>query len=175
MSVLASYTYSKSRGSLEYTQNAGADFDVFPVHFVNRYGYLSDDARHRVKIDGFYRFPWQITFGTHFYWDSGVPYNVTTTDTGNAGYGVQFLEPRGSRRLPHYYQWDAQVQKDFPLGPVRLGLIASIFNIANTEIPITRDGSVGSTDLSSPDNPRFNYNIDYQRPRRYEFGIRLEF
>src|SRR5262249_12714035 len=41
MSVLASYVYSKSRGSLEYTQNAGADFDVYPDHFVNRYGYLS--------------------------------------------------------------------------------------------------------------------------------------
>ena len=175
MSILASYTYSKSRGSVEYTQNFGSDFDVFPEHFVNRYGYLSDDARHRIKLDGFYRLPWDVTFGTHVYWDSGVAYNVTTTDTGNAGYGVQFLEPRGSRRLQHFYQWDAQIQKDFAVGPVRLGLIASIFNILNTEIPIAKDTSVGSTDLTSPDNPRFNYNIDYQRPRRYEFGFRLEF
>lgn len=173
--VLASYTYSKSRGSIEYTQNAGADFDLFPWHYVNRYGYLSDDARHRVKIDGYYRFPFDITFGTHFYWDSGVPYNITTTDTGDAGYGVQFLEPRGSRRMPHFYQWDAQLQKDFLVGPVRLGVIGSVFNVLNTEIATTRNGSVGSTDLSNPDNPQFNYNIGYQRPRRFEVGLRLEF
>jgi hypothetical protein len=173
--ILASYTYSKSRGSLEYTQNAGSDFDVYPVHFVNRYGYLSDDARHRVKLDGFYRFPWEITFGTHFYWDSGTPYNVTTTDTGNAGYGVQFLEPRGSRRLPHFYQWDAQVEKAFLIGPVRLGLIGSVFNVLDTEIATSRNGSVGSTDLANPNNPQFNYNIGYQRPRRYEAGLRVEF
>jgi hypothetical protein len=175
MSLLASYVYSKSRGSLEYTQNAGADFDVFPDHFINRYGYLSDDARSRIKLDGYYRFPWEITLGTHFYWDSGVPYNVTTTNTPNAGYGVQFLEPRGSRRLPDYYQWDALVQKDFLVGPVRLGIIGSVFNILNTEIPVARNGSVGSTDLSNPNNPQFNYNIDYQRPRRFEVGFRAEF
>ena len=52
---LATYTYAKSLGSVEYTQNAGADFDVYPENFVNRYGYLSDDARHRVKIDGYVR------------------------------------------------------------------------------------------------------------------------
>lgn len=174
-SILASYTYSKSRGSLEYTQNAGADFDVFPVHFVDRYGYLSDDARNRVKVDGFYRFPWEITFGTHFYWDSGVPYNITLNNPDPAGYGVEFLEPRGSRRLPHFYQWDAQIQKDFLVGPVRFGVIGSVFNILNTEIAVARNGSVGTTGIADPDNPQFNFNTAYQRPRRFEVGLRLEF
>ncbi|MDQ6892081.1 MAG: TonB-dependent receptor [Acidobacteriota bacterium] len=173
-SLLASYTYSKSRGSLEYTQNGGADFDVFPEHFVNRYGYLSDDARHRIKLDGYYRFPFDIVFGTHVYWDSGVPYDVTTSGT-NAGYGVEFLEPRGSRRLPHFHQWDAQLQKEFPIGPVRFSVIGSVFNILNSEIAVSRNGSVGTTDLSSPDNRQFNVNNAYQRPRHYEVGLRLEF
>ncbi len=174
-SILASYTYSKSRGSVEYTQNGGSDFDVFPDHFVNRYGYLSDDARHRVKLDGFYRFPWEITFGTHFYWDSGRAYNVTTA-APNAGYGVEFLEPRGSRRLPHFYQWDAQIQKDFVFGPVRFGLIASIYNVLNTEIAVLKDTNVGtSLDPNNPDNEDFNKPIAFQRPRRFEFGVRLEF
>ena len=173
-SVLASYTYSKSRGSIEYTQNGGADFDVFPFHFVNRYGYLSDDARHRIKLDGYYRFPFDILFGTHVYWDSGVPYNVTRTAT-EAQYGIEFLEPRGSRRLPHFSQWDAQIQKEFPIGPVRFSVIGSVFNILNTEIAISRNGSVGTTDLANPDNPQFNVNNAYQRPRHYEVGLRLEF
>src|SRR5690606_34489893 len=33
--ALASYTYSESKGNVEYTQNAGADFDIFPDHYVN--------------------------------------------------------------------------------------------------------------------------------------------
>ncbi|MEO8431014.1 MAG: TonB-dependent receptor [Acidobacteriota bacterium] len=176
MNILASYTYSTSKGSIEYTQNAGADFDVFPDHFVNRYGYLSDDARHRFKIDGYYRFPFDITFGTHFYWDSGIPYNITTTDTPAAGYDVRYLEPRGSRRLPHFYQWDAQLQKDVVVGRLRIGLIGSVYNVLNTEIAVLKDGSVGtSPDVAGSDNPNFNLNTAYQRPRRYEVGFRLEF
>jgi hypothetical protein len=175
MNVLASYTWSKSRGSIEYTQNAGSDFDVFPENFLNRYGYLSDDARSRFKIDGFYRLPWDVTFGTHFYWDSGVPYNITTTNTPS-GSGIEFLEPRGSRRLPHFSQWDLQLQKDFRMGPTRFGVIGSVYNVLNSEIAISRDGSVGNaTSLETADNPNFNLNNAYQRPRRYEVGLRLEF
>ncbi|HLN80031.1 MAG TPA: TonB-dependent receptor [Thermoanaerobaculia bacterium] len=169
------YTLSESKGSIEYTQNAGTDFDVFPDHFVNRFGYLSDDARHRVKLSGFAKLPWEFIFSTNIYWDSGVPYNVTSTNAPNAGYGEVFLEPRGSRRLPHYYQWDLQLQKDFVFGPLRFGLIGSVFNVLDTEIELTRDGSVGLGTVENPTNARFNFPTSWQRPRRYEAGVRVEF
>jgi hypothetical protein len=86
-----------------------------------------------------------------------------------------YLEPRGSRRLPHFYQWDAQLQKDFAIGPVRAGVIGSVFNILNTEIATARDGSVGDGTLDAPTNPRFNLATRWQRPRNYEVGFRLEF
>lgn len=60
------------------------------------------------------------------------------------------MEPRGSRRLPHSQQWDAQLQKDFAIGPVRADVIASVFNILNTEIATARDGSVGDGTLDAP-------------------------
>lgn len=175
LNVLFNYTVSKSQGSVEYTQNQASDFDVFPDHFVNRFGYLSDDARHRVTASGFAKLPLGFVFGTNVYWDSGVPYNVTTTDAPNAGYGVVYLEPRGSRRLPHFSQWDAQLQKDFALGPVRASVIGSVFNILDTEIATARDGSVGDGTLDAPTNPRFNLATRWQRPRNYEVGFRLEF
>jgi hypothetical protein len=175
MSWILSYTMSKSRGSVEYTQNTGTDFDIFPEHFVNRYGYLSDDARHVVKLDGYVRLPWDLFLGTSAYWDSGLAYNVTRPAT-DAGYGVEFLEPRGSRRLPHFYRWDAQLQKDFPVGPVRIGIIGAVFNILDTEIAIQRDGNVGDGGtVDDPTNPRFNFATAWQRPRSYEVGFRLEF
>jgi len=175
LNVLFNYTVSKSQGSVEYTQNQASDFDVFPDHFVNRFGYLSDDARHRVTASGFAKLPLGFVFGTNVYWDSGVPYNVTTTDAPNAGYGVVYLEPRGSRRLPHFSQWDAQLQKDFAIGPVRASVIGSVFNILDTEIATARDGSVGDGTLDAPTNPRFNLATRWQRPRNYEVGFRLEF
>jgi Carboxypeptidase regulatory-like domain len=175
MSWILSYTLSKSRGSVEYTQNTGTDFDFFPDHFVNRYGYLSDDARHVVKLDGYVRLPWSLFAGTSVYWDSGVAYNVTRP-APNAPYGVEFLESRGSRRLPDFYRWDAQLQKDFSIGPVRLGLIGSVFNILDTEIAIQRDGNVGEGGtVEEPTNARFNFATAWQRPRSYELGFRIEF
>ena len=56
-------------------------------------------------MSGFGRLPLEFTFATNVYWDSGVPYNVTSTNAPNAGYGVVYQEPRASRRLPHFYQW----------------------------------------------------------------------
>ncbi len=58
------------------------------------------------------------------------------------------LEPRGSRRLPHSYHW--QLQKDFAIGAVRAAVIASVFNILNTEIATARDGSAGDGTLDAP-------------------------
>ena len=99
-----------------------------------------------------------------------------TRPASDAGYGVEFLEARGSRRLPHYYRWDAQLQKDSPIGPVRLGLIGAVFNILNTEIPIQRDGNVGDGGtVDDPTNPSFNFSTAWQRPRSYELGFRVEF
>ncbi|HZI65898.1 MAG TPA: TonB-dependent receptor plug domain-containing protein, partial [Thermoanaerobaculia bacterium] len=173
MSWILSYTTSKSRSAVEYTQNAGSDFDVFPEHYVNRFGYTSDDARHVVKLDGYVRLPWELFLGTSAYWDSGIAYNVTRPA---ASYGVEFLEPRGSRRLPDFYRWDAQLQKDFPIGPVRIGLIGAVFNILDTEIAIQRDENVGDGGtIDEPTNPRFNFATAWQRPRSYELGFRIEF
>lgn len=173
MSWILSYTTSKSRSAVEYTQNAGSDFDVFPDHFVNRFGYTSDDARHVVKLDGYVRLPWELYLGTSAYWDSGVAYNVTRPA---ASYGDEFLEPRGSRRLPDFYRWDAQLQKDFPIGPLRVGIIGAVFNILDTEIAIQRDGNVGDGGtIDEPANPRFNFATAWQRPRSYELGFRIEF
>ena len=53
LTLLASYAYSKSEGSIEYTQNASYYADYYPWHFENRYGYLSDHRTHRFKLNGF--------------------------------------------------------------------------------------------------------------------------
>ena len=231
LSGLVSYTWSKSRGSVEYTQNAGTDFDVAPEHFPNTYGYLSDDARHRFKASGFVRAPWGTTIGVDYNWRSGVAYNVTATLAASnlnnplvlinpnlpagtaagqrrnnanvarfgAGYGLLFVEERGSRRTDSAHQLDLQLMHEFTFGRVRAGLIGSVFNVINTETPLTIGGSLGNytpcgTSTTCFDNPyfgtiendpdyrrlaaastSFGTETSWQRPRRYEVGVRFEF
>ena len=213
LSGLVSYTWSESRGSVEYTQNAGTDFDYDPDHFINTYGYLSDDARHRVKASGFVRAPFGTVVGVDFNWRSGLARNITTalaagTATGTtgcpvcAGYGTLFLEPRGSQRTDSLTQLDLQLMHELTFGRVRAALIGSVFNVLNSETPLTIGGSIG-TYASCPagttarcfDNPlfgtvaesrpeyrqlrlnssTFDQETSWQRPRRYEVGVRFEF
>lgn len=161
LSGLLSYTWSKSQGSVEYTQNAGADFDVYPAHFVNRYGYLSDDARHRVKASGFVKSPWGTTFGIDSYWQSGTPDDITMA-LGNANavppedggtayagspsafYGTVYMLPRGERRLDDQYRIDFQAFHEFTFGKVTMGVIGTIYNLLGTDIVTNLGGNVGT-------------------------------
>ncbi|MBK8594063.1 MAG: TonB-dependent receptor [Holophagales bacterium] len=176
--VNANYTYSKSRGSIDSSsgQFAGGDFDHFPENFVNRYGYLGDDARNRFKIFGSYRIPWVETdLGVNYSYRSGAPYTVTYTDPG--GWGTVFAEPRGESRTPVLHVFDVQLEKTFniAIGKSTLGLsiIGSVFNILNSEQPTGFNAVTNAPPAAPPASLRTA--TTYQRPRNYQIGFRVEF
>lgn len=158
LNALVSYAWSESKGSVEYTQNAGADFDVFPAHFVNREGYLSDDARHRVKASGFVRAPFGTTFGLDALYETGTPDDATMAlgdlnvdpDGGayagnpSAFYGTVFVLPRGERRLPDRHRLDFQAMHEFTLGRVKMGLIGTIYNLLDSDIVTDLGSTIGT-------------------------------
>ena len=168
--ILASYTYAKSKGNLEYTQGGNTDFDYYPDHFVNRYGYLADDRRHRVKINGFAILPYEIILGADAFWSS--PFNYDRRGAAeNAGYGFTYLDPRGDHRGSSTYQLDLSLSKGFKIGPADVQLIATVYNLLNTELVSARcnydEGCGGDYAWGSA--------TGYQNPRRYEAGFRIEF
>ena len=148
LSGLVSYTWSESKGSVEYTQNQGADFDQYPAHFTNRYGYLTDDARHRIKAAGFVTAPFGTTFGLDYTYRTGVPDNVTTSLSGAPGQpatgGTLYIIPRGDRRLPSAQRLDLQVIHELSLGRVTVGLIGSVFNIFSSETVLDLGSNIGA-------------------------------
>ena len=167
--VLASYTYAKSQGSVEYNQNAGSDFDIYPDHFVNRYGYLSDDRRHRVKLNGYVMLPANFTIGVDAFWSSEFAYSRTIT--APAGYGVEYLDPRGAHRANDNYQLDLSASWGPQLGPIRLELIGVVYNVLGDELV---NGVCTSDTGCGADRP-WGAATSWQTPRRYELGFRIEF
>ena len=167
----SNYVYSKSRGSIDSStgQYAGTDFDFYPENYVNRYGFLDDDARHRIKVNFGYLIPVAETqISVVYNYRTGLPYTVNTANPAFGTGNVTFLEPRGSSRGAVRQQVDLQLEKQFRLGPVNLSVIGSVFNLNNSEQPLTY--------FTSADSPAtVRTPITYQRPRNYEVGFRAEF
>jgi hypothetical protein len=174
LTLLASYTYSQSEGSVEYTQNVGEDFDYYPWHYDNRYGYLSDHQAHRVKLNGYVSLGGDWTVSFDGYWSS--PWTWTPIENWwfnpemPPGVSSHFLEPRGSRDGENYHRLDLQLAKGFTIDRFRLVLIGSVLNALSSEsvAGVCPDvGGCGNLELGEP--------YAWQLPRRWELGFRLEF
>jgi hypothetical protein len=165
--VRASYVYSKSRGSIEATQNAGADFDAFPTLFVNRYGYLSDDRRHRVRLDGYVHLPLDWSLGIQSDYSSPAPYSKVTPALGD----VQYLAPRGAFRSNSTYNVNLEIRKGFLTGSVHSEFIGSILNLLGTE----QVSGVCENALGCGGSIPWGGAAGYTQPRHYEVGLRLVF
>jgi TonB-dependent receptor-like protein/carboxypeptidase family protein len=163
----ASYVYSKSRGSIEYTQNAGADFDVFPTLFVNRYGYLSDDRRHRLRLDGYLRLPRDWSLGLQSDYSSPFPYSKYTPALGDR----EYLTPRGAFRGASSYNVNLEIRKGFVVGLVESELIGTTLNLLGRE-QVT---GVCENVLGCAGSISWGEAAGFAQPRRYELGLRLSF
>ncbi|MBK8595344.1 MAG: TonB-dependent receptor [Holophagales bacterium] len=170
--VTASYTYSKARGSIDSTggQFGGADFDHYPENFVNRFGYLPADVRHSVKVFANYQIPYiETALGVNYTYRTGLAYDVTRTDPD---WGAEYLEPRGTNRTAVLHVLDLNLEKAIPLPFVSsraaFSLIGSVFNVLNTEQPLTYGGAVEA-------QATYKKPLTYQRPRNYQVGVRFEF
>jgi hypothetical protein len=171
--LTGSYTWSRSRGNIEYTQNAGADFDIYPVHFTNTFGYLGDDRRHRIKLNGFVELPARFSLGFGAFWYSKFAYSVTRPADP---YGTQLVEPRGSRRGYDTYQIDLEARKGFQLRGAELTVIGTIFNVLGSELV---GGVCGVADgcAGRAGSPPYALGdpTDWSQPRHYEVGVRVSF
>ena len=168
MELRGSYVWSESKGNIGDTQNAGTAYDHYPVHFVNRYGYMPDHRKHRVKFNGYVDLPLDFTVGFRTFWWSPFIYSVT--QPGDP-YGVELVEPRGSREAPdNQYRVDLYATKYFTVGQYRFNVIASVHNALDSEQITTICGSVNGCAGVELDAPR-----TYRQPRSFEAGVRFSF
>jgi hypothetical protein len=143
---------------------------------VNRYGDITLDQRHQIKLHGTYEAPWGIQLSGALVMLSGLPLSdnyqafVQETPRGAAGYRFfrtaypQILtetfidvtiERPGTRRHPWQRSLDLSVVKRFGIGLGNLGFVADVFNVFNTN-PVVRvkDLRLDSPNFDLPDtNP----------------------
>ena len=151
--LIGSWVYSESRGSIGgFDLTSG--FDLYPFHFVNRYGFA--------------RLPYDLTLGFGGYWSS--EFRWTPVDRIAPPYGTLFVEPRGSRRHDGDYQLDLQLAKGLRIGPTRVRLLGTVYNALGTERPVEVCEVVSGCGEFA-----LGEAIAWQRPRRFEVGIRVEF
>jgi hypothetical protein len=161
--LLASYTWSESEGSIEYTQANGVDFNVFPRDFENRSGLLSDHRLNRVKLNGYVLLPLDLNLGVGAFWSSDFHY--TPLEANGA-----FAEDRGERDGNDLYNIDVQLAWGFGSGRFRTELIGAVYNLLGTEKPTT----VCQFTVGCASGAGFGEPTSWQLPRRYELGLRLK-
>jgi hypothetical protein len=168
LNLRGNYVYASSRGNVGNTQYAGVDFDILPDHFVNTYGYLEDQARHRLRVDAHARLPLDFGLSVSGRYASEFRYDALRA---LASYGDEFVEPRGSRSGNEVYDFDLQASKALRLGPARIDFLVAIANVLDREQVIERcdrvDGCSATIGFTEPES--------YSLPRRYEAGLRVEF
>ncbi len=203
--LIGSYTYSKNRGNAVWTQpywGFGSDFsfpgfeyDMFPTNFLNLEGDDFADHRHHVKLNGYFVLPYDFAVGMAAYYRSAPPISVWTTcrrlvnpspggleelerlgidyeqsvaycqSSSSGGY---YLEPVGSRRAEDLWQLDLELSKGFTFGRTNLRALVTVINVFSDEIAT-------SWTWDPFDSRGWGVPTEYQQPRRYEVGVRVEF
>jgi hypothetical protein len=171
LTLLASYTLSNSKGNQHFFSSS--DWDAYPWHWENRYGYLLNHYRHVLKLNGYFLLPYDFTIGFNAGWQSAFRWTPQQDnyDIEEMPYGTYFVEPRGSRSGADYPWFDLQLSKGFRIGPTHLDLIVSLLNVFSQETPtyvceLVRGCGEGF-ELGDP--------MNWETPRAWEVGFRLTF
>ena len=169
----ASWVYSEAMGSTDFNSGVTEGFDIFPVHFENRYGYLPSHSRHRVKLSGYYLLPWDVSLFVYGWWDSERRWTPVrpAQDVDPSYYGEIFVEPRGSRSIGSLHEVSLQVGKGFQWGRTRVRLFGTIENLLDTE----QERSVCERISGCGSDVELGDPVEWQQPRRYSLGFRIEF
>ncbi len=160
--LIASYTYSRTRGNYpglfipETNQddpNITAQFDQ-PSLSPNRFGLLSLDRTHNLKIDGFYMFDLKkngaVTTGVSARVLSGIPHSYLGADAYYGDDEAYLLKRGTASRSPVTTNFDVHLAYAYQLNKnTRLELFARIFNLLDTQDELDRDET---------------YTFDYARP-----------
>ncbi|MCO6354602.1 carboxypeptidase regulatory-like domain-containing protein [Pseudoalteromonas shioyasakiensis] len=134
-----------------------------------KYGTLSGDKPHKVKVYGYYTVPWDANIGAYFVFQSGKPWEAW--DGSIYGYSsgtTRYSEPAGSRRSPSHWQLDLNYTQDFKFsGDMELQFRADVFNVFDRQTGYNNNPYVSSE--------TFGEYRNYYSPRRVQLSFNFKF
>ena len=193
-SLNASYAWSRFEGNLDYdlindfifnTSSILQDGPGTNVQEEFRYGPLSQDRPHLLKLFATVMPVGKLTVGGYLRVQSGSPWNARGQDTQGSS-ARYYLEPAGSHRNPAWTNIDFLASYRFKLGSrSALTVEGRAFNLLDSQTRISTD-SVRFTDtvrLPAPPyiapgtivNPFFGTSNGYAAPRRFVATALLSF
>jgi hypothetical protein len=190
-----SYVWSHYYGNFDQdnsTAGAGNDSNIF-IGSSNiaddfgkqlwnyKYGNLTGDRRHQVKLYGYYSFPWAGRLGAYAVYQSGQPWqysnylvyaadrlaqaSTSTSDTN------RYSEPAGSRVTRPHYQLDLNYTQTFwKKKALTVDGTVEVFNVFNRQTGYNPAVSVNGTSAALLGLP-----TSFFAPRRAQFGVRFLF
>jgi hypothetical protein len=182
LQFIASYVYSKLKGNydgvfqtsttqLDPNINSAYDYRVF---LDNAYGYLSNDRRHVVKLDGSYITPFRLTVGLSAFYFTGTPLNKYGYYNDYRNYEL-YLVPRGSvGRTPSVYDADLHLGYGIPVGPAEINVGLDVFNILNQQRVLAQDQRFDLTE-EGPQQPNYLRPVSFTGRRQVRVFGRVSF
>lgn len=138
----------------------------------NKYGTLSSDKPHLLKVYGYYTTDWNANIGAYLLYQSGQPW--AAWDSTYYGYAEtssatsRFAEPAGSRRTASHWQLDLNYTQDYQLtDDFVLKFRADLFNVFDRQTGYNMDPYVVSSE--------FGQARSYYNPRRLQVSVAVEF
>ena len=144
----------------------------------NKYGNLSGDRRHLLKLFGTYLLPWQAKLGLFACYQSGQPWQyssytpylaeITASGSTSRSDSNRYMEPAGSRRTDPHYQMDVSYTQTFwqARGMTLRGQL-EVFNLFNRQ---TGYDIQASMHLANPGVAQAAF-----APRRTQVGVTFLF
>jgi hypothetical protein len=177
----------------------GSQYDLVMLE-ANRYGPLSTDRPHRIRLTGSYTYEVtnkvSLNASTEYIWESGTPVNVLGADPVY-GPGESFVLPSGSGgRLPPFWSWDLSGEVRWKVGKqTTIILEVKCFNVTNREVktavdetytfdPVYPVANGSMADLRSlknvngapvAENTNFLNATAYQTPRTFRLNLAVQF
>lgn len=173
----ASYTLSRLDGNWDLEQGGTSLFysssyvgdgpGLFPTD-PNQSGPELGDRTHIAKLFGTYEFPTRTSVGGYLRFQSGRPWEARGIDAVN-GVALLPIEPKGSRRLDSWTNFDLSVSQTIPLGPANLRIAATALNLFNAQPVLTVNQSYCNTQpcLVKDLVPASNVNVNFGKATTY--------
>jgi hypothetical protein len=136
-----SVNFSEATGNYPVGYASWASFGNFSSanSFVNRYGELPYSRPLLIRLYGTFSLPYQIMLSFFYMHTDGSPWGRTVTvrppedwaaanNASTTSYSI-YVEPPGTYRNEASDSLDLRFQKDFNLGPGKLGIYMDVFNL----------------------------------------------